>query len=73
MTSPTAKLEVNGKIKMTSQTISADSNDTVATKKYVDDNALTSLKGFSCPLGQFMLGFSPTGNPTCGTPVTIVH
>jgi hypothetical protein len=35
---PTAKLEVNGKIKMTSQTISSDTSDTVATKGYVDAN-----------------------------------
>jgi len=38
ITSPTQKLDVNGKIRMRSQTQSTDGQDVVATKKYVDDN-----------------------------------
>lgn len=34
---PTQKLDVNGKIRMRTQTTSSDSNDTVATKGYVDN------------------------------------
>jgi len=45
-TSPTQKLDVNGKIRMRSQTASSDSADTVATKGYVDNNA-----GGQCPTG----------------------
>ncbi len=45
--SPTQKLDVNGKIRMRSQTITTDSADTVATKGYVD-----SVTGeITCPCG----------------------
>ena len=40
-TSPTQKLDVNGKIRMRAQTAATDAADTVATKKYVDDKAAT--------------------------------
>lgn len=36
-TSPTQKLDVNGKIRMRTQTAAADGDDIVTTKKYVDD------------------------------------
>ncbi|MDA3855595.1 MAG: hypothetical protein PF569_05015 [Candidatus Woesearchaeota archaeon] len=42
---PGFKLDVNGKIRMRSQTLITDSVDTVATKKYVDDNSGTSVDG----------------------------
>ncbi|MCH8518861.1 hypothetical protein LAT59_03820, partial [Candidatus Gracilibacteria bacterium] len=38
-TSPNQRLDVNGKIIMRSQTASSDSNNTVATKGYVDSIA----------------------------------
>jgi len=43
-TTPTQKLDVNGKIRMRSQTSWSDTDDTVTTKKYVDDlrNAVVS-------------------------------
>ncbi len=40
-TSPTQKLDVNGKIRMRTQTAAADGDDIVATKKYVDDGLVT--------------------------------
>jgi len=46
-TTPTQKLDVNGKIRMRSQTQSSDADDIVATKKYVDDNS-GSLSQSSC-------------------------
>jgi hypothetical protein len=36
---PTERLDVNGKIRMRTQTSSGDADDIVATKKYVDDNS----------------------------------
>jgi len=36
-TGPTQKLDVDGKIRMRTQTQATDADDTVATKKYVDD------------------------------------
>ncbi|QOY37984.1 collagen-like protein [Anaerobacillus isosaccharinicus] len=36
---PTQRLDVNGKIRMRTQTTSGDADDIVATKKYVDDNS----------------------------------
>lgn len=41
-TSPTQKLDVNGKIRMSGQIAAADADDIVATKKYVDDKAAAS-------------------------------
>ncbi len=38
---PTQRLDVNGKIRMRSQTVSTDAADTVATKGYVDNKSLS--------------------------------
>ncbi len=40
---PTEALDVNGKIRMRTQTQENDSNDTVATKKYVDDRLIEQV------------------------------
>jgi hypothetical protein len=53
-TSPTEKLDVNGKIRMRTQTVAGDSNDTVATKGYVDS------VGSSNPHTSNETGFSLT-------------
>ena len=53
-TSPTQKLDVNGKIRMRTQTAAADGDDIVATKKYVDDKVASSVQiavGASEPSG----------------------
>ena len=52
---------------MTSQTLASDSNDTVATKGYVDAKGGGPVN-FSCPAGQFVAGFGPTGAPLCRGP-----
>ena len=44
-TSPSQKLDVAGKIRMQTQTTSGDSNDTVATKGYVDSVAGSTYVG----------------------------
>lgn len=64
------KLSVAGKIRVTTQTVVGDTDDTVATKKYVDDNAGGGggPVNFSCPAGQFVSGFSSTGAPLCTGP-----
>jgi hypothetical protein len=55
---PTQMLDVNGKVRMREQTSGTDFDDTVATKKYVDDKSggapagtVSAFNMTSCPLG----------------------
>lgn len=66
----THKLSVAGKVRATVQTVASDSADTLATKKYVDDNAGGGggPVNFNCPPGQFVSGFSSTWAAICTGP-----
>ncbi len=51
---PTQALDVSGKIRMATQTATADAADIVATKGYVDGKVPNGV----CPSGQFVTGIS---------------
>lgn len=68
-TSPTAKLEVIGKIK-SSPTVSSDGQNTLVTKSYVDSlenyTKCAWVSGMDCPDGQLMNGYNSSGVYCCG-------
>jgi len=63
---PTEMLEVNGKIKMNTQTASGDVDGVVATKKYVDDKvgAVTGSESAINMETGFPMGFCTLSDPT---------
>ena len=69
---PGAVLDVNGKIKMRGQIVPEDSDDTVATKSYVDsrNNNCFWRNGKECSSGELMNGWSSTQVHCCGPPLS---